>query len=839
MTGLKRDLHYALRMFRRTPFFSSMATLVLAVAIGVATAVFSLYNHLEVQPVPGVQGSNRLVSIGLVREGQWLPLNLTQYEQLAESLTGVDALFAVGFPFRAEAHVNGADIDARVRGLGPDSFAALGVPLLLGVDLDAASSDPEANNIVIGERMWRLHFDADPAAIGATVTLAGTDYQVVGVAGGGFQGVQRNAGDDAWVPLYAQIAARRGPPGPPGISEADREAMARAMSRVAPALYLYGRLASGVAADALARELDTVLARMREQWTSFFPVDLIESAVFPGTPVSPRAHTNLVRQTELLIGGAVLVVLVASLNLASFVLARGSGRLQELRTRLAIGASRGAIVRQLFVEAAALVAIASALGLLMHFWLKSLLLRLPPFVEGWSRMTAVDSDWRVFVFALAAAIFVACITGLVPALRIAQQPSLAAASPTAVGRHAGRLQPLLALQVFAATLIVLAGALFVAELWRLERADVGLDPVGVHVVTAGWDRRAGGSFRFDEEQGRAMKADFDARLGTLPGVDEFAFAGHIPVVSGNLMLNVVDLAAVEQPPEQRRRAYSNSVSPGLFRLLRIPMLHGRPFADLERTEVVVSKMLAEQLWGRADVIGEQFHPPTGVSFSGGTMVMARNAAGESPPRETFTVVGVAGDVGVDPQPIYYRSLGSAFVGATVIVRGSVAPEVLQPLVEELTSKHMPARTVESVRPMDEMIHDLFRGERARSRLAVGAGMLALVLTMIGLYASMQHTVETRRGELAVRKAIGASDDTIVAMILRRALSIVALGAVGALLSAIVFSERLSGLLFGLDATDPRAWGATIAVICATGALAAWLPARRAGKVDPAVALRYE
>lgn len=833
MPGLKRDLHYAVRMFRRTPFFSSMATLVLAVAIGVATAVFGLYNHLELQPLPGVRDSNRLVSIGLVREGQWLPLNAAQYEQFSEALTGTDALFAVGFPFRAQASVNDAEIEARIVGLGTGTFAALGVPMLVGVDLDTASSDPTARNIVIGERLWRRHFDADPAAVGQTVTLGSNEYRVVGVAGGGFQGVQRDAGDDAWVSLEAQLATFGGPAGLP---EAQRLAMLRTM----PAMYLYGRLASGATPDALASELETVLSRLRARWTSFYPADLIESAVLPGTPVSPRAHTTLVRQTELLIGGAALVVLVASLNLASFFLARGSGRLQELRTRLAIGASRGAIIRQLFIEATVLVSIASALGLLLHFWLKTLLLRVPPFVDGWSRMTAVDSDWRVFLFVLAAGVVVAFITGLVPALRIAQQPTLAAASPSVVGRHAGKLQPLLALQVMAATLIVLAGTLFVADLWRLENADVGLDPAGVYIVTAGWDRRAGGVFRMDEEQGRAMQADFDARLRALPGFEGFAFAASVPVVRGRLTPELVELADTDQQPsEAQRRAYPNHVSSDLFRILRIPILNGRPFENLERNEVVVSESLAQQLWGRMDVVGERFHPPTGTQIRGGSVVMVHTADGEVPPRDTYTVVGVVGDVGVVPRPIYYRSLGTAFFGATPVVRGAVTAEVLKPVMEELAAKYMPMRIVESVRPMDEMIHGLYRSERARSRLAVGTGLLALVLTMVGLYASMQHTVEARRGELAVRKAIGASDDRLVVMILRRALAIVALGAVSALLVAVVFSDRLSALLFGLDATDPQAWATAIAVIGATGALAAWLPARRAGRVDPAVALRYE
>src|SRR5690606_32808703 len=174
-----------------------------------------------------------------------------------------------------------------------------------------------------------------------------------------------------------------------------------------------------------------------------------------------------------------------------------------------------------------------------------------------------------------------------------------------------------------------------------------------------------------------------------------------------------------------------------------------------------------------------------------------------------------------------------------MLRGGIEPSIVQPVLDEIIRKHMSPRMVEAVKPMSEIVRDTFKSERARSRLATGAALMALVLTMIGLYASMQHSVESRRGELAVRKALGATDDRLARLILRRALSITVLGVVGAALLAVVFRERIGELLFGLSATDLGAWAVSVVIVLATGLLAAWLPARRAGRVAPAVALRYE
>lgn len=837
MTGLKRDLRYALRMYRRTPFFAGMATLVLAVAIGVATAVFGLYSHLQLKPVPGVRGADRLVSIGIVRDdGQWLPMTVGQFEQLRELLTRVDALFPVGFPNRADVKVRAAEIEARVVGYGRGTFAALGVPMLLGVGLDAASADPVARNVVISERFWREHFDAGPGAIGATVTLGEHEYTVVGVAGGGFRGLQRDARDDAWIPLEAQLAARRAPP---SMSEAQLAVFRRTM----PAGNLYARLPVGGSANALQQEFAAAMPRLRAEWLGFHPSDLIGAEVVPGTPISPRAHQAFVRQSQLFVAGAVLVLLVASLNLASFFVARGAGRLPELRTRLAVGASRGALVRQLFVEAAVLVAAAGVSGVLLHYWLKTLLLRVPPFADGWTRLTEVGSDWRVFVFLFGAAAVVAGITGLLPAAGIALRPTLVATSSTALGRRGHRLQPLLALQVLAATLIVLAGALFVNDLRRLEQADVGFRPDGLLVGPVGFDRTARGrTFTIDRDQGAAMFSALDARIGARADVESFAFSTAVPFTGWPMSPELVDLVGVShQPPEDRRRSFPVDVTHNYLGVLGVPLVHGRPFGQHAMREIVVSQAFARQLWGRDDVVGEQIERvASGFSLRGATMMVGPGGAeGAAPPREIFTVVGVVGDVGIEPEAVYYRNLGPAFFGATIVVRGAVAPSVVQPVVDEIIREYMPSRMVESMKPMHEYLYDAFRNERARSRLAGGAALLALVLTMIGLYASMQHAVEARRGELAVRKALGASDDRIVALILRRAGGIVVLGALGAVAVAVAFHDRIAVLLFGLDPTDLSAWGAALAIVIGTGLLAAWLPARRAGEVDPAVALRYE
>lgn len=859
MTGLKRDLRYSLRMLRRTPVFSGVATLVLAVAIAVATAVFSLYSHLALQPVPGVEGSDRLVSVGFARdEREWIPLNLRQYRQFSEVLTTPEEIFAVIPSWRTEVTIDDAVVDAAVAGVSPGFFPDLGVPMVMGADLDAASSDRTARIVVISERLWREHLGASTSVLGSALVLDEEEFTVVGVAGAGFQGIRRGTREDVWMPMETRLSMFGGPRIPDDATPDQRAAMEQQRLQLrenAPALRTYARLPEGVEILRFQQELDAVLPRIRAEWASLFPPDLMRIETLSGTANNPRAHEALVRQSQLLGGGSVLVLLVASLNLASFFLARAPARAKELRTRMSIGASRATVMRQLFIEAATLVAIATAAGALLHYWLRTLLLRVPPFVDTPPSLLQVTTDWRVFVFLVVAAVVVAAIAGLLPATRIAFASSLAMNSPATAGGRGQRWQPLLVLQVLVATFVVLAGTLFVGELRRLESAPVGFEIDGTMATGFSFDRsamrRGGVSFTSDAEQMRLFMEDFGSRLQGVAGVQSYAFAGFVPFLEPPNNPGLVEIfGAVEQPSDERRRAYENMADPDLFRVLGMQFLHGRPMAADAPDEVVVSRALALQLWGRLDVLGERLSPSPDSMMGmratgrGAVMIMRQQQGGAPPERAVFTVVGVVDDIRYASQeeeypPVFYRDAPGGILGRQLVVRGSAAPGLVHEAMDALVRERIPPFILDEVQHLPALMHESLRSERARSRLALAAAAIALILTMIGLYASMQHMVEARRSELAVRKAIGADDGDLVTLVLRRAGGIVLAGCLGALAVTAVFATRISTLMFGLDAVAPPAWAIAVVVVVATGLCSAWLPAIRAGRVDPAIALRYD
>jgi putative ABC transport system permease protein len=860
-----RDLRYAGRSYLRTPVFSGIAALVLAVAIAVATAVFSLYSHLALQPIAGVEGGERLVSVGLARDAnEWIPFSLAQYEQIAESLTVPEALLASSTAMMRTIEMAGSLRELGTAGVSPGYFAAAGIPIALGTDLDMASTDPAAANAVISERYWREHLDARPGVIGSELRISDQPFTIVGVAGGGFAGLRRGAQpEDVWIPVAAALELQV--PGAmsvgvtaPQVSAGGLEAFARQMRRTVPLLRVSARLPRGVGLERLQQELDLVAPRLRDDADAAFPSpipsELMRLEALPGTAADPRSHLVLVRQSQLLIGGAVLVLLVASLNLASFMLARAPGRVGELRTRLAIGASGAAIVRQLFVEAAALIVLATAFGLVLHSWLRSLLLRLPPFVDappGWLELT---TDWRVAVFVVVVALAITLIAGLLPALRIASQPGLSLATQSAIGTRGRKLQPLLVLQVAAATLVVLAGTLFLNEVRRLEHAPSGFDATRVvagalmvPIPAAGGQGIVRGQSSI--EQMEQFARDLVERATALPGVDTFAIASAIPFHAPPTNPALIELAGVaEQPPEDRRRVYHNLATPELFRVLGARFLAGRPYEAGERQEVVVSRTLARQLWGRDDVVGERLtlaDTDLAVTGQGNILITRRQPIADGTvPREIFTVVGVVDDLRYtsadgDYPAMLYRAWSMSLIGQHYAARATVDGAVLHAVVDELVRERFANQQAARPVALATSMRAALASERARSRLALAAAALALLLTVLGLYASMQHMVDARRSELAVRKAIGATDGRLVAMVLRRAGMIVVAGLAAALIGAVLFAARIETLLLGLDALAPSACLVTLAIVAATAVAAAWWPAVRAGRVDPAVALRYD
>ena len=372
MTGLRRDLQFAIRMYRRTPMFTIVAIAMLGVAIGVATAAFSHYSRLTLQPIPGVEGSDRIVSVGFTRDqGDWLPLSLAQYEQF-KAMTSAEALFAIGFSWMPSATLpGGTTVELGLEGVNRGFFRDAGVPMLMGANLADASADPLALHLVITERFWREHLGASPGAVGSIIAFGDHEYRIVGIAGAGFEGFRRNSRRvSAWAPLRGQVAQRRVPPMLP-------ERMRAGFVDTALSLNLYARLRPGITIEAAQRELDAMTPRLREEWRSLMPPSLAQASVLPGHALNPWGYQAELRVVQLLLAGTMLILVIAALNLASYFLMRGAARMHEFRTRLCLGASSLSIVRQLFIEGALLVAVAALLGGIVQIWLRVALYAVP------------------------------------------------------------------------------------------------------------------------------------------------------------------------------------------------------------------------------------------------------------------------------------------------------------------------------------------------------------------------------------------------------------------------------------------------------------------------------
>ena len=508
-------------------------------------------------------------------------MSMAQSEQFKEMMTSAEAFFALGFS-RPEKLVlgDGSQAEAHIEPVNQEFFRDAGVPMLLGTDFAAASADPAATNLIVSERFWRETLGGSRSVVGSAVEFDGISYTIVGVSGGGFAGLRNGRRADAWMTLARNAATFGAPPMVPEHMRAD-------FSQRIPSVQLYARLKPGMSIDDAQTELDALLPRFRENWRSLTQKGLVTAWVMEGNAWNPWAYQSQLRRIEMMFAGALLILIIASLNLASYFLARGVGRMQEFRTRLAIGASRSAVVRQLFLEGIVIVAGAAVLGGILNIWLSGVLL------IG-SDTTPAGFDWRVAVFVLAAAASLAVVASLVPALRLALKPNLAAATQSALGRQSSRWQPLLVLQVLIATLVVVAGTLFVGELVRLKHADVGFDADGL-LVGELYFRTDATSVIIDHSGNRGIEADLAKRLDAVPGIESYAFGMAIPFTGRGLDAEVIAPVGTAARTEEQRRAHPNIVTSGFFETLGIPIVGGRLFDAEMPGEALVSRAIAQSI----------------------------------------------------------------------------------------------------------------------------------------------------------------------------------------------------------------------------------------------------
>ncbi|MDB4951499.1 MAG: permease [Gemmatimonadetes bacterium] len=797
MDNLMQDLRYALRTLRRAPGFTLAAVLTLALGIGANSTVFSAANALLLKPAAGVAEPGRLARI---YQGDHSPLGYAQYLAVREQRRAFAGV--VGERHATLGMSVGGAAPERVSGLVVSGgyFAVLGVPAAAGRVLGAADDRaPGASPVVVlGHGFWVRRFGADPGVVGRTVRLSGHPYQVVGVAARGFEAAYPDRAPDVYAPL-AELEPLTG--------------MKR--EEIGGGLYATARLAPGVSREAAAAALGGVAARLTAERTDRparpeplrFRVDHAR-----GMPAELRVPVIAGSILLLLVVGAVL--LIGCANLANLLLARATARGREIGVRLALGAERGRVVRQLLAESLVLSLGGGALAFGLTFWTADLLLRFVPDDAGIS--LDLSPDWRVAVFTGAVAVGATLVFGLVPALRASRPDLMGVLRDEAGGLRPSRLRSALVVgQVALCTVLIGGAGLFLRSLGNARHLDPGFDARPVLDLPVDLSLRS-----YPEDRGR----DFYRRLlesaSALPGVRS-ASLGRVVPLGGSNMETRFELPGKGEAAGVH--AYFNVVGPRYFATLGIPVVRGRDVSPSDRDVVVVNEALAKQVWPRGDALGRQ------IEYAG-----ARR-----------TVVGVVRDakyvsLGEGPRPTLYLSFADGYgPEMTLHVRTAGDPGALRTALAAAAQSLDPALPLESPRPMLRDMDVSLVGARAAAAVLGVFGALAVLLAAVGIYGVVSFSVGRRTREIGIRMALGATADAVLRWVLGGSMRLVGIGLAIGLVLAVAVGRAASSLLYGVGPADPALLLGAPLVLGSVALLASWLPARIATRVDPMAALRRD
>jgi predicted permease len=807
-----QDVSYAVRILRHRPVFAAVAVLTLALGIGANTAMFSVMDVMLLRALP-VKNPQELVEfIRWHPDGNMMGnLPYAVFQHLRENtsvLSGILAFTSDRWVFRA----GGGSERTRVHEVSGGFFSTLGVNPLLGRTITPSDVLPNADHqvVVLSYQFWSRRFGRDPLVVGATVHVNGRACTVIGVMPASFFGVDRSKRPDMWVPLGSD----------PG------------------EVWVLGRLKPGVsipqARAQLAPLFQQALESLRDEmkdWPAperdaFLAQRLLVNRATTGTSGLRWYYWEYSNTLKILLGMTGLVLLVACVNLANLLLARSAARRQEIGIRLAIGAGRRRILRQLLTENLVLALLGGVVGLLVAAAGHRLLVT---FLVGNLETVSLDFrlDGRILGFSLAMAIFTGLLSGVLPALRATREGFRPAIHGTLQLRGPTRLplaRKLLTAQV-ALSLVLLVGAgLFVRSLRNLATTDLGL--ARENLVLMSVDPSLSKSVR----DRREFWLQLTGRLAALPGVRSVGLAGD--AVFGNGGWNSTTWTRQPDGSEHYAQVADNLVGPGFFETVEIPLLAGREFGWQDQAKsppvAVVNRAFARRFFAGDNPVGKRF-----------------GSAGPGSSNQ-IEIVGLIGDAKYgglreQPRPMFYLPLFQHLEDGPYYVHvrtaGNPAP-IIAAIRSEIQAIDQDI-SIGSIRTINEVIHDLLQHDRMFALLASAFGLLALVLTSIGIYGVVAYQVTRRTGEIGIRMALGAQRADVLWMVMRETLLVLAAGAVLGLPAAVAAAQVLRSLLFGLGPSDPTTiiWAA--ATLAGAGALAGFLPARRAASLSPMDALRHE
>lgn len=812
MRTIWQDLRYGFRMLWKSPGFTAVAVLSLALGIGANSAIFSLVNTVLLRPLPAAQPEQLVAVYGTLHNGAddtlFSYLNYKDYRDRNEVFTG---LIAYRFAPVSLSH-NGNN--QRLWGylVSGNYFAVLGIKAVLGrTFLPEEDRTPNSHPVaVLSYASWQRRFGTDPSVVGKTVLLNGHTFTIIGVAPKDFNGTEVAYAPELWVPfmMAEQI-------------EPSSEWLKR---RGDDNIFVLGRLKQGISraqANASLQAIATQLASEYPNDNAGRGVKLLQPGLF-----LPEIRDTVISFAGVLMAVVGLLLLIACVNLANLLLARATERRKEIAIRLALGAGRVRLIRQLLTESVMLSVAGGVLGILLALWITDLVsaIKLPTDI---TLVFDLRIDWRVMAFTFLLSLLTGIVFGLLPALQ-ASDPNLVSSlkNETALGgfRRSRLRNALVVVQVALSLLLLISAGLIVRSLQGARSINPGFNPE--NAVAVSFDVGLQG---YDETKGRAFQQQVLERVAALPGVQSATLVSNLPL-SINYNSTIV---YIEGQPfvsgSNLPLVIPNTVGLNYFQTMGIN-LRGRDFTardkEKESRVVIINETFARRFFRGEEAIGKR------INFKG-------------PDDPFWEIIGVAADgkynsLGEEPQPLVYRPMLRDYDSTvTLVARTTTNPQSSIAAIRREINNLDPGLPLYDVKTLTEHMNIPLFPARMAALVLGSFGLLALVLAAIGLYGVMAYSVSQRTHEIGIRMALGAQTSDVLKLVVGQGMMLTLIGVGFGLASAFALTRLLSSLLYGVDATDPATFVLISLLLATVSLIACYIPARKATKVDPMVALRYE
>jgi predicted permease len=839
METLWQDIRYGARVLAKAPAFTTVAVLTLALGIGANTAIFTLINAVMLKMLPvknvkelavvGDPAAAHSTSHGTPRADLYsYPL----YKELHDRNNVFQDMMASAELHQVRvARTTGQSVSDDVLGVlvTGNYFTLLGVNAFAGRTLYPTDDTVRGGNpvAVISYSFWRGKFNSDPSVIGTTVRANGYPLAVVGVMPPGFHGQVVGDVQEMWIPISMQEQVI---PGRKFLDDVETSW-----------LTVMGRLKPGVSLEQAKANLNVIFKQLlTSDYGAKIGQDSVKEVSKRTIEVS-RGDRGLsalrgafAKPLYLLMGIVGLVLLIACVNVANLLLARAATRQREVAVRIAMGARPARVIRQLLTESVLVSLLGGALGLLFAFWGTRLLLRVAKLQLDQTGLQ-IQPDIRVLLFTLTVCVITGMLFGIVPALRalhVEVNATLKDSAPGSVGGGKRGWQwgkVLVAGQVALSLLVLFAAGLLVRSLQHLRNLDVGFSHdhilmVSVDPLTAGYD---------SPEKDVAVERELRTRLSQLPGVNGVG-TSHIGLFSGSACDTDIGFEGSTRPVQDDDTSFCDHIGPNYLSTLRIPIVLGREILESDTATspriAVVNEKFVQKFFPNQNPLGRHF--------------WWNDEKGRKQP---FEIVGVVGNI-IDKdlkdkiEPQHYLPLSQLSQPVQMLrfaVRTDRDPETMSDSARNAIKEFNSEMPINSIRTLDRLMDSTIYNEIIIAKLSTFFGVLALVLASIGLYGVMSYTIASRTRELGVRIALGAQRTNVLGMVMKEAMLLVIIGLGVGIPAALAASRVIHSMLYGLTPHDPAAMAIVVLLLCIVAAIAGFIPARRATKVDPIVALRYE